>query len=595
MTLRNIFLTTLLPATGFTILLAVAHGDGLDPRLQKAEEDRIALIEKIKKPVLAVLAPGGQGGGSGIILTEDGYAITNFHVAAAVGSYFHCGTSDGQMYDAVLVGLDREGDLALIKLIQKKDHEVKFPTAVIGDSDKLKPGDMTLALGNPLLLATDFNPTVTYGMVSGTHRYQKIPHPSGTLLEYCDCIQVDTAINPGNSGGPLFNMQGEWVGINSAGSLGKSDRINSGAAYSISVNMIKNFLGHLRAGLECDHATLGADVEPENEDGGLGELVVKRVVSGSDVDRRGLSPDDKLLSFAGFSLTNINQFKNKLGIFPKGWRVPLVYRHETAEKHEVLVRLPGRRPDVLPDGRTDDVAGDPQVTPKPLPPPPAGTDAAKLFVAKPGFANYYFNKLERDRLLNAFHQKDGDFTGFQGDWTLKASCTLGKKTSAAQISVRAPNKDNKNERVVGSVDMIDYDFDPLNTETKLEDLQSPKGSGGLLLALYQYRQLLALGEKGFSGDYSHGGVEPLYLPPADGAAPDYAKQRVLCEVLRTRLAGVAAKWYFSRDDQTLLGFEVTVDRDDDPCEVFLSDYRPESGGQLPGALKSATRKRPTRS
>ena len=83
---------------------------------------------------------------------------------------------------------------------------------------------------------------------------------------------MDTAINPGNSGGPLFNMQGEWVGINSAGSLGKSDRINSGAAYSISVNMIKNFLGDLRAGLECDHATLGADVEPENEEGGLGEL-----------------------------------------------------------------------------------------------------------------------------------------------------------------------------------------------------------------------------------------------------------------------------------------------------------------------------------
>ena len=414
MTLRNIFLTALLPAAGLTVWLASVHGDGLDPRLQKAENDRIALIEKIKKPVLAVLAPGGQGGGSGVILTEDGYAITNFHVAAAVGTYFHCGTSDGEMYDAVLVGLDREGDLALIKLIQKKDHEVKFPTAVIGDSDQLRPGDMTLALGNPLLLATDFNPTVTYGMVSGTHRYQKIPHPSGTLLEYCDCIQVDTAINPGNSGGPLFNMKGEWVGINSAGSLGKSDRINSGAAYSISVNMIKNFLGHLRAGLECDHATLGADVEPENEDGGLGDLVVRRVVSGSDVDRRGLSPGDTLLSFAGFPLTNINQYKNKLGIFPKGWRVPLVFRHDRDDKRQVLVRLPGRRPDVLPDGRTDDVAGDPQVTPKPLPPPPAGTEAAKLFIAKPGFANYYFNKLERDRLLKAFHQKTGDFSGLPG-------------------------------------------------------------------------------------------------------------------------------------------------------------------------------------
>ena len=144
--------------------------------------------------------------------------------------------------------------------------------------------------------------------------------------------------------------------------------------------------------------------------------------------------------------------------------------------------------------------------------------------------------------------------------------------------------------------MIDYDLDPLSTDTKLEDLASrPRAAAACCWRCTSIAQLLAFGEKGFSGDFSHGGVEPLYLPPADGAAPDYAKQRVLCEVLRTRLAGVAAKWYFSRDDQTLLGFEVTVDRDDDPCEVFLSDYRPESGGQLPGASRCATRTRRMRS
>ena len=113
---------------------------------------------------------------------------------------------------------------------------------------------------------------------------------------------MDTAINPGNSGGPLFNMKGELIGINSAGSIGKSDRINSGAAYSISVNMIKNFLGELRAGMECDHATLGAEVDPENEDGGLGELIVKSAgVTDSEVDRRGLSPGDILISFGGLA------------------------------------------------------------------------------------------------------------------------------------------------------------------------------------------------------------------------------------------------------------------------------------------------------
>ena len=173
MSIRNCrrILTTMFLSAGFVALLASAQADDLDKRLQDAEAKRVALIEQVKKPVIAVLAPGGQGGGSGVLITDDGYALTNFHVAAAIGSYFHCGLSTGEMYDAVLVGLDRAGDLALIKLIQKKDREVKFPVATLGDSDKLQPGDWTLAMGNPLLLATDFNPTVTYGMVSGTHRY----------------------------------------------------------------------------------------------------------------------------------------------------------------------------------------------------------------------------------------------------------------------------------------------------------------------------------------------------------------------------------------------------------------------------------------
>ena len=77
------------------------------------------------------------------------------------------------------------------------------------------------------------------------------------------------------------------------------------------------------------------------------------------------------------------------------------------------------------------------------------------------------------------------------------------------------------------------------TDTKVEDLSlAARASGGLLVALYQYRQLLAFGDKGFSGDFSHGGVEPFYPPLPGDAAPDYAKQRVMCEVLRTRLAGV---------------------------------------------------------
>ena len=91
-----------------------------------------------------------------------------------------------------------------------------------GRTRRLHLGANLVPLGrNPFLLATDFTPTVTFGLISGVHRYQ---YPAGTLLEYTDCIQIDTSINPGNSGGPLFNMKGELIGINGRGSFDKRGR-----------------------------------------------------------------------------------------------------------------------------------------------------------------------------------------------------------------------------------------------------------------------------------------------------------------------------------------------------------------------------------
>src|SRR5262249_22197756 len=163
----------------------------------------------------------------------------------------------------------------------------------------------------------------------GIHRYQ---YPSGTILEYTDCIQVDTSINPGNSGGPLFNMDGELVGINGRGSFEKRGRVNSGVGYAISINQIKNFMGHLKAGLDVDHASLGALVEtPTDEEGAQSaHLKVQSILDASDCDarRRGLDQGDFLLSFAGRPMTTVNEFKNVLGLYPKGWRMPLTFRHE---------------------------------------------------------------------------------------------------------------------------------------------------------------------------------------------------------------------------------------------------------------------------
>src|SRR5713101_3509814 len=290
-------LVPLLAALGvFTALwVAATPAQDLDPRLKEAEEKRVAVIDKVRPSVVAIFGRGGQGGGSGVLIDADGYALTNFHVTAGSGNVMKCGLPDGVLYDGVLVGLDKVGDVALIKLLPKKPGQ-KFPFAVMGDSDKLRAGDWSLAMGNPFLLATDFTPTVTFGLISGVHRYQ---YPAGTLLEYTDCIQIDTSINPGNSGGPLFNMQAELVGINGRGSCEKRGRVKSGVGYAISINQIKNFMGHLRAGLDSDHATLGAIVQMATEEGSRTSLVVNNILESSDVRRRGLDLQDALLEFAG--------------------------------------------------------------------------------------------------------------------------------------------------------------------------------------------------------------------------------------------------------------------------------------------------------
>ncbi|MEZ6095155.1 MAG: trypsin-like peptidase domain-containing protein [Pirellulaceae bacterium] len=162
-----------------------------------------------------------------------------------------CGLNDGSYLDAVLVGVDPTGDVALIKLTGKET----YPFAVMGDSDEVRIGEQCFAAGNPFLLAHDFKPTITYGIVSGKHRYQ---YPEGGILEYADCIQTDASINPGNSGGPLFNANGHLIGINGRGSFEKRGRVNVGVGYAISVNQIKRFIPMLKAGRIVDHATLAA-------------------------------------------------------------------------------------------------------------------------------------------------------------------------------------------------------------------------------------------------------------------------------------------------------------------------------------------------
>ena len=342
----------------------------VDKTVLDAQQQRIAAIKKVHPAVVAVCMQGGQGVGSGVIIDPEGYALTNFHVVEPTGPLMQAGLADGVLYDAVVCGIDKVGDVSLIKL-QPKEKGKPFPFVQLGDSDKVRAGDWSLAMGNPFSLAMDFTPTVTYGVVSGVNRYQ--PPEGKGLLEYTDCIQIETSINPGNSGGPLFNMQGELIGINGRGSFEKRGRVNSGVGYAISINQIKNFMGHLRAGIDSDHATLGATVASSGDDGPLPPMVVKQILDESDAFRRGLKEGDQLLEFAGRPMTSTNQYKNVLGIYPRDWRLPLAYRRENARK-ETLVRLMGnqakeiekpnqprrrsrcrpRRPAAAPEGRHRD-------------------------------------------------------------------------------------------------------------------------------------------------------------------------------------------------------------------------------------------------
>ncbi|HTN75640.1 MAG TPA: trypsin-like peptidase domain-containing protein, partial [Pirellulaceae bacterium] len=160
--------TFLLVALGAFIAHSGTYAADPPAVVVQAEAERIAAIAKATRCSISVFDKASAGGGSGVLITADGYALTNYHVAKPCGDHAKCSLPDGKLYDAVIVGIDPTGDVALLKLLGRDD----FPVAEIANSDAVRVGDWCFAIGNPFLLATDFQPTVTYGIVSGVHRYQ---------------------------------------------------------------------------------------------------------------------------------------------------------------------------------------------------------------------------------------------------------------------------------------------------------------------------------------------------------------------------------------------------------------------------------------
>ena len=520
--------------------------DAAEQTVLQAQAQRVEVVQKVAATVVAIFSADGGGGGSGVLISPDGYALSNFHVTSACGDFMKCGLNDGRLYDAVIVGIDPTGDVALVKLLGRDD----FPCATLGDSDKLSVGDWTYAMGNPFLLATDFQPTVTAGIVSGIHRYQ---YPAGTFLEYTDCIQVDTSINPGNSGGPLFNAAGELVGINGRISVEKRGRVNVGAGYSISINQIKHFMDHLKGGHVVDHATLGATVRTGSDR----QVVVDSILDLSAAYRRGLREDDEIVSFAGRPVGSVNQFKNILGIYPKGWSLPITFRRD-GKKQDIIVELralhrdselkPKDAPKGKPTPPPDELHKGAKLPKEELP-----AEYKKLFVKKTGYANYYFNQQEQQRVLHGLEPLQS-WRDVAGRWKLTGKTgqgedfvmTLTDKGLGLQLPLRP-----------GLQPLEGADF-----------IDEPAGTGGLLAAMYQFKQLITKGTGAFT-EFTYVGSLPL-----DGRGP-------MVDVLLTKKGGVESLWFFRKTDGQFVGFNSKLGSDVDPCEIRFLDFGMYSGKRFP--------------
>jgi S1-C subfamily serine protease len=520
-----------------------------DPAVVTAEARRVEVIRQATATAVSIFA-GDAGGGSGVLVSPDGYALTNFHVVQPAGPALRCGLADGRLYDAVLVGLDPTGDVALVKLLGRDD----FPHAELADSDEVAIGDACFAIGNPFLLATDLQPSVSVGIVSGVHRYQ---FPAGTILEYTDCLQVDAAINPGNSGGGLFDAAGRLIGVNGRASFEKRGRVNVGAGYAISANQLRNFLGQLRGGRLVDHATLGATVASSAD----GRVVVSDILESSDAWRRGLRYDDEIIALAGRPVRTVNAFKNVLGTLPAGWQVPLSYRRG-GRRHDILMRLAGVH---TPTALAALVTGEPDpAKPAAAPPPELPAAIRSLYEPRPGLTNAHFNTVERDRVARALAaspaaQQPSDAWTFAG--TLPDGGPFRLVVSATSATIDLPTGTSR-----------------LDATGDLERADEPPGSGGLLAAAVLWRRLVLEGPARL-GSTTYWGTAPIRPEAlAEGGQPP------LVDVLETAVAGVTAR--FAVDTRGhVVGIDLWLAADTDPCEVRLATPSPDSTTGLPDVLE----------
>lgn len=267
--------------------------------------------------------------GSGVIITSDGYIVTNNHVVSNAES-LEVTLNDKRTYEAKIIGADPSTDLALIKI-----NETNLPYIKYGDSDHVKVGEWVLAVGNPFNLTS----TVTAGIVSALARDINILGSNSAIESF---IQTDAPVNPGNSGGALVNTNGELIGINAA--IASNTGSYTGYSFAIPVNIVKKVMNDFINYGEIQRAYIGVsirdiDADFANEMGldNLQGVYVASIADNSSADDAGLEADDIILAVDGTETNSVSRLLETIGQHNPGDRVTITVKRDGDILHKELL------------------------------------------------------------------------------------------------------------------------------------------------------------------------------------------------------------------------------------------------------------------
>ncbi|UII27315.1 trypsin-like peptidase domain-containing protein [Fulvivirga maritima] len=270
-------------------------------------------------PLESYLGGPSQSSGSGVIVSDDGYIVTNNHVIEDA-SQIEVILNDNRTYFAKVVGTDPTTDLALIKIAAESLNFVEY-----GDSDNVKTGEWVLAIGNPF----DLNSTVTAGIVSAKARNIGILRDKNNL-QIESFIQTDAAVNPGNSGGALVNLKGKLIGINTA--IATPTGNYTGYSFAVPVSLVKKVIDDLLEFGAVQRALLGIRIGDMNSRIAAAEnldifngVYISNVNKNSAAEKAGLLPGDVIISINGTSISNVSELQEMVARNRPGNKIEVTY------------------------------------------------------------------------------------------------------------------------------------------------------------------------------------------------------------------------------------------------------------------------------